>query len=93
MNSTQYFLLGILIGFITMVVIITVVFIRLELSNLYFKGYVSGLKDAAEDIKTISEEPNASHIIRAYQDGTKDVFDAPHFGSGLNYYIETYKKQ
>ena len=43
-------------------------------------------------IKIALEKVHKRQIISAYQQGTVDGFDAPHFGSGLNYYRETYKK-
>ena len=35
---------------------------------------------------------NQQEIVTAYQEGIKDSFDSSHFGSGLNYFRETYNK-
>jgi hypothetical protein len=35
---------------------------------------------------------NQQEIVTAYQQGTKDKFNPPNFGSGLNYFKETFNK-
>ena len=45
-----------------------------------------------EDLFTKANAMNQQEIVTAYQEGTKDNFNSPHFGSGLNYFRETYKK-
>jgi hypothetical protein len=60
------------------------------LSNKHigFEMYVNSNKEIIEQAKKINQQ----EIVTAYQEGTKDNFNSPHFGSGLNYFIETYKK-
>jgi translation elongation factor EF-G len=45
-----------------------------------------------EDLFEQANGMNQQEIVTAYQEGTKDNFNSPHFGSGLNYFRETYKK-
>jgi DNA polymerase I-like protein with 3'-5' exonuclease and polymerase domains len=49
------------------------------------------MKDELEMIER-ANGMNQQEIVTAYQEGTKDNFNSPHFGSGLNYFRETYKK-
>jgi len=49
------------------------------------------MKDELEMIEQ-ANAMNQQEIVTAYQEGTKDNFNSPHFGSGLNYFRETYKK-
>ena len=88
MNSVIYFNLGIATGCITLIVIDL---IKIAIENKYLKGYAKAIEDA-DARETSLEEVHKRQIISAYQQGTYDRFDAPHFGSGLNYYRETYKK-
>jgi hypothetical protein len=60
------------------------------LSNKHigFEMYVNSNKEIIEQ----ANDMNQQEIVTAYQEGTKDNFNSPHFGSGLNYFRETYKK-
>jgi hypothetical protein len=60
------------------------------LSNKHigFEMYVNSNKEIIEQANAMNQQ----EIVTAYQEGTKDNFNSPHFGSGLNYFRETYKK-
>jgi len=45
-----------------------------------------------EDLFEQANSMNQQEIVTAYQQGTMDSFNSPHFGSGLNYFRETYNK-
>lgn len=45
-----------------------------------------------EDLFTQANDMNQQEIVTAYQQGVRDGFNTPNFGSGLNYFRETYKK-
>jgi len=49
------------------------------------------MKDELEMIEQ-ANAMNQQEIVTAYQEGVRDGFNTPHFGSGLNYFRETYKK-
>ena len=60
------------------------------LSNKHigFEMYVNSNKEIIEQANAMNQQ----EIVTAYQEGIKDNFNSPHFGSGLNYFRETYKK-
>jgi len=60
------------------------------LSNKHigFEMYVNSNKEIIEQANAMNQQ----EIVTAYQEGNKDNFNSPHFGSGLNYFKETYKK-
>jgi hypothetical protein len=60
------------------------------LSNKHigFEMYFNSNKEIIEQANAMNQQ----EIVTAYQEGTKDNFNSPNFGSGLNYFRETYKK-